>query len=112
MRRALPSPLPRRHGLEPAELRLPESGPWATLLEHLVERLPRADPVRLEAMLAGGEIVDRDGPLGVATPFRPGTSVWFHRDLPVEPEVPFAIDVLHRDDDVLVVDKPHFLATI
>ena len=26
--------------------------------------------------------------------------------------MPFAIDVLHRDDDVLVVDKPHFLATI
>ena len=26
--------------------------------------------------------------------------------------MPFAIEVLHRDDDVLVVDKPHFLATI
>ena len=26
--------------------------------------------------------------------------------------MPFAVDVLHRDDDVLVVDKPHFLATI
>ncbi len=26
--------------------------------------------------------------------------------------MPFTVDVLHRDDDVLVVDKPHFLATI
>ena len=34
-----------------------------------------------------------------------------HRDLPDEVEVPFALRVLHRDDDLLVVDKPHFLAT-
>jgi tRNA pseudouridine32 synthase / 23S rRNA pseudouridine746 synthase len=26
--------------------------------------------------------------------------------------VPFAVDVLHRDDEIVVVDKPHFLATI
>ena len=63
-------------------------------------------------MLDDGEIVDRDGPSGRQTPYRPGTSIWFHRDLPDEAPVPFAIDVLYRDDDLLVVDKPHFLATI
>ena len=26
--------------------------------------------------------------------------------------MPFALDVLHRDDEIVVVDKPHFLATI
>jgi tRNA pseudouridine32 synthase/23S rRNA pseudouridine746 synthase len=52
------------------------------------------------------------GPVGPVDPFRPREFLWFHRDLPDEVPVPFAIDVLHRDDDVLVVDKPHFLATI
>ena len=66
MRRALPSPLPRRHGLEPAELRLPADGEWATVLDYLHDRLPWAPPGRLEAMLDDGEIVDRDGPLGPA----------------------------------------------
>ncbi|HEU0192217.1 MAG TPA: pseudouridine synthase, partial [Mycobacterium sp.] len=31
---------------------------------------------------------------------------------PVEVPVPFDIPVLHRDDDIVVVDKPHFLATM
>jgi tRNA pseudouridine32 synthase/23S rRNA pseudouridine746 synthase len=29
----------------------------------------------------------------------------------VESTVPFSLDVLHRDENLLVVDKPHFLAT-
>jgi tRNA pseudouridine32 synthase/23S rRNA pseudouridine746 synthase len=42
----------------------------------------------------------------------PGGAVWFHRDLPVETEVPFPITVVHRDERLLVLDKPHFLSTI
>lgn len=79
---------------------------------HLVERLPRVSPERIDQMLDGGEIVGTDGPLDLATPFVPGTFLWLHRDLPEEVPVPFDIDVVHRDADVLVVDKPHFLATI
>lgn len=80
--------------------------------DHLVERLPRVAPERVDEMLAQHRIVTLDGPLDVASPFRPGTYLWFHRDLPDETPVPFAIRVVHRDDDLLVVDKPHFLATI
>ncbi|QFU88906.1 RluA family pseudouridine synthase [Amycolatopsis sp. YIM 10] len=112
MRKKLRSPLPQRHGLDPARLRLPDEGPWATLREHLVERLPRVSPARIDELLAEERIVGLDGPLGPDTPFRPGTFIWFHRDLPDEVPVPFDIGVVHRDDDLLVVDKPHFLATI
>ncbi|MEV0075831.1 RluA family pseudouridine synthase [Nocardia neocaledoniensis] len=112
MRRRQQPPLPKRHGLDPARLRLPEDGHWATVREHLVERLPRVDPARIDEMLRAGEIVDLDGPLAPDAPFVPGGAVWFHRDLPVEREVPFEIGIVHRDDDILVVDKPHFLATI
>ncbi|MGW0635348.1 RluA family pseudouridine synthase [Nocardia salmonicida] len=112
MRRRQQPPLPKRHGLDPARLRLPEDGQWATVRDHLVERLPRVDPARIDAMLAAGEIVDLEGPLAPDAPFVPGGAVWFHRDLPVETEVPFDIGIVHRDDDILVIDKPHFLATI
>jgi tRNA pseudouridine32 synthase / 23S rRNA pseudouridine746 synthase len=104
-------PLPPRDGLDPARVRLPDDGPWATLRDHLVERLP-VDPARVDAMLAEGRVVDHDGPLGPGSPFVPGSVVWFHRDLPDEAPVPFGVEVVHRDDDLLVVDKPHFLATI
>ena len=32
-------------------------------------------------------------------------------DLPVEQHIPFDIEILHHDEHLLVVDKPHFLAT-
>ena len=106
------SPLPQRHGLDAVRLRTPDDGPWATMRDHLVARLPRLAAARLDAMLREGRIVGRGGAVGPHDPFRPREFLWFHRDLPVEVPVPFAVDVLHRDDDVLVVDKPHFLATI
>ncbi|GAA2351614.1 RluA family pseudouridine synthase [Saccharopolyspora halophila] len=111
MRRKLRSPLPQRHGLDPVRLRLPTDGHWATVRDFLVDRIPKLAPERIERMLREGRIVSLDGPVAPDAVFRPGTFVWFHRDLPEETPVPFEIDVLHRDEDILVVDKPHFLAT-
>ncbi|MGY2008603.1 RluA family pseudouridine synthase [Nocardia gipuzkoensis] len=112
MRRRQQPPLPKRHGLDPARLRLPEQGYWATIRDHLVERLPRVPATRIDELLHAGGIVDLDGPIAPDAPYVPGGAVWFHRDLPEETVVPFDIPVVHRDDDLLVVDKPHFLATI
>ncbi len=112
MRRKLRPPLPPRHGLDPARLKMPSEGPWATLREHLVERLPRVAPERIEEMLREERIVGLEGPLGVDSPFVPNSFIWFHRDLPDEVPVPFEVSVVHRDEHLLVVDKPHFLATI
>ncbi|GAA3876182.1 RluA family pseudouridine synthase [Saccharothrix violaceirubra] len=111
-RKQRPAALAQRHGLDPARLRLPDEGHWTTLRDHLVDRLPRVEPARIDELLAQGAIHDLHGPLAPDTPFAPGTSVWFHRDLPNEVPVPFDISVVHRDDAILVVDKPHFLATI
>ncbi|MGB3695928.1 MAG: pseudouridine synthase [Gordonia sp. (in: high G+C Gram-positive bacteria)] len=67
----------------------------------------------LRERAAAGEIVDLDGrpvELGAAVP-RP-VSVYLYRDVPQEFPVPFAMPILHVDDDLVVVDKPHFLATM
>ncbi|MEV0293153.1 RluA family pseudouridine synthase [Nocardia sp. NPDC050710] len=112
MRRRQQPPLPKRFGLDPARLRLPEDGAWATIRDHLVERLPRVDPARIDELLRAGAIVDLAGPIPPDAPYVPGGAVWFHRDLPEETDVPFEIGIVHRDDDLLVIDKPHFLATI
>ncbi len=80
--------------------------------DFLVERLPRVAPDRVDAVLAAGGFVAATGPVPPGAPFTPATHVWFHRDLPAEPRVPFEIGIVHRDERLLVVDKPHFLATI
>ncbi|MFG3226180.1 RluA family pseudouridine synthase [Kitasatospora sp. NPDC048194] len=105
------SPLPQRHGVDPVHLRLPLEGGWPTVRDHLVERLPAVGASRIDAALRGGEIFGEDGPIAADEPFRPGAHLWFYRDLPEEVPVPFDLVVLHRDEHLVVVDKPHFLAT-
>jgi len=80
--------------------------------DHLVDRLPRVGPARIDAMLRERLIVGATGPLVPDAPYQPGAYLWFHRDLPVEVPVPFEIGIVHRDEHLVVVDKPHFLATI
>lgn len=93
-------------------LRTPESGPWITIRDHLVERLGPVGSVGVDAMLAERRVVGLDGPIAPDAAYAPGMYLWFHRDLPVETPVPFEIGIVHRDEHLLVVDKPHFLATI
>ncbi|MFJ4591893.1 MULTISPECIES: pseudouridine synthase [unclassified Kitasatospora] len=105
------SPLPQRHGVDPVHLRLPPEGPWPSVRAYLVERLPAVAAARIDAALSGREIVGEHGPVAPDEPFRPGAHLWFYRDLPEEVRVPFELEVLHRDEHLVVVDKPHFLAT-
>ena len=81
--------------------------------EHLVERLGhRVGVAGVEAMLAESLVVVLTGPITRDTAYEPGTYLWFHRELPVEAPVPFPIGIVYRDERIVVVDKPHFLATI
>jgi tRNA pseudouridine32 synthase / 23S rRNA pseudouridine746 synthase len=63
-------------------------------------------------VLAGG-VVCADGTIvDETTELAPGTHVYLYRDLPEEVPVPFEMPILYRDDALVVVDKPHFLATM
>ncbi|QLL08508.1 pseudouridine synthase [Mycobacterium vicinigordonae] len=100
-----PAPLPVRDGLGPARVRLC-GGP---VLAELSERFGAA----ARAKVLAGEVVDTDGAVvGEATVLPAGAHVYLYRDLPDEVPVPFEIPVLYRDNDIVVVDKPHFLATM
>ncbi|MEV0906544.1 RluA family pseudouridine synthase [Streptomyces hokutonensis] len=106
-----PSPLPQQEGVDPVRLRLPTGDEWATVRDHLVARLAAGAGV-IDAMLDTGRIVDVAGrPVPRDMAYVPGMFVWFHRDLPDEERVPFEVDVVYRDEHVVVADKPHFLAT-
>nr|WP_176460760.1 MULTISPECIES: pseudouridine synthase [Rhodococcus] len=112
MRRRQQPPLAKRHGLDPARIRMPEDGTWRTVREFLTATEFRIPPHRIDAMFDADEIVDMAGPLPLDAPYVPGEAVWFHRDLPSETVVPFDISIVYRDDALLVIDKPHFLPTI
>lgn len=110
--RGIVGPLGQRGGVDAVRVRLP-AGEWASLRDHLVERYARAvGAARVDAMLAEGAFVGADGrPAAGDEPYTPGRVLWFHRELPPEEPVPFEVGVVHRDERIVVADKPHFLAT-
>ncbi|MDP9882759.1 tRNA pseudouridine32 synthase/23S rRNA pseudouridine746 synthase [Sinomonas atrocyanea] len=106
------SPLPVRDGVNATRLRLPAEGPWETALDYMLHRWGHIDPEGILARFDGGEIVGMDGsPLHRGTPLEEHTFIWYYRTLPPEERLPVEIAVLHRDEHVLVADKPHFLPT-
>ncbi|MFC9385487.1 pseudouridine synthase [Streptomyces venezuelae] len=109
------SPLPQRDGIDPVRVRLPEDpgGVWGTVRDHLLDRYGAAVGAgRIEEMLLSGRFVGTEGPVDGAEPYAVGRYLWFHRDFPAETPVPFPIGVVHRDERIVVADKPHFLATM
>jgi tRNA pseudouridine32 synthase/23S rRNA pseudouridine746 synthase len=65
------------------------------------------------AKVLAGEVVCADGTIVTATTLMPaGAHVYLYRELRDEVPVPFDVPILYRDDDLVVADKPHFLATM
>ena len=108
----MPSPLPMRDGVGATRLHVPLTGSWPTVSAYMVERFCHLEPERLrerfdrgDIVTADGSAVARDAPLGSVE------FVWYYREPPAETRIPFEIEILHQDDHLVVVDKPHFLPT-
>ncbi|MFD7946127.1 pseudouridine synthase [Streptomyces sp. NPDC059744] len=109
-----PAPLPQRNGIDPVRVRLPEDPgeEWATVRDHLLARFTGAIGAdRVDAMFADGRFVSIQGPVAPDEPYTAGRFLWFHRDFAPEEPVPFPVGVVYRDAQLVIADKPHFLAT-
>ena len=107
---------PTRNGIGPSCVGLP-GGPWPTLIDFLTERFPNVTPQTWLARMARGDVLDDCG-AGI-TPERAGqppypahTRLYYYREVPDEPPIPFEEVVLYQDAHLLVVDKPHFLPVV
>jgi tRNA pseudouridine32 synthase/23S rRNA pseudouridine746 synthase len=101
-----------RDGVSPSCLALPQHRvvPWASLLDHLVERMPGVSRQTWLTRLETGQVLSEDGQaLGPDAPYVNGARVYYWRDLPDESPIPFEAHVLFEDEHLLVADKPHFL---
>lgn len=104
--------MPRRRGVSRIYLsKLPD--PPATILEFLCARFPHVTRAtwldRIDRELvrtAGGRRVTP------TTPYAHGLTVVYERESPDEPHVPFAEAIVHRDERIIVADKPHFLPVV
>ncbi|MCM2330938.1 tRNA pseudouridine32 synthase / 23S rRNA pseudouridine746 synthase [Geopseudomonas sagittaria] len=106
-------PLPSSSAvMRPSTLHLPP-GAWATVLDCLCDHFPAIDRATWLARMQRGKVLDGDGaPLDAAHPYRVGLRIHYFREVAEETPIPFSEEILHLDEHLLVVDKPHFLPVI
>ncbi|MET0264006.1 MAG: pseudouridine synthase [Duganella sp.] len=105
-----PTPLPMRDGVAASYLWLPE-GQWPDLITFLAAYFAEVPEATWRDRMARGHVVDGDGqPLAPHSSYRRGMRIFYYRELE-QPEtpIPFKEAILHIDDHLVVVDKPHFL---
>ncbi|MGX9674017.1 pseudouridine synthase [Mycobacterium sp. HM-7] len=96
---------PGYEGIGPARLRV-HGGPVLTELRSRFGADAAAKVLAGEVLCADGSVVSD------MTELPAGAFIYWYRDLPDEVVVPFDVPVLYRDENIVVVDKPHFLATM
>ncbi len=112
----LKSPLPMRHGITASRVWLPKKkannsdANWRTILEFLIERFPYINESILKERMLRGDIVDQHGiAITKDSPYAEELFLFYYREIPDEPEIPFKEKILFKDDNIIVVDKPHFI---
>ena len=108
----LKSPLPMRFGVSASRVWLPKDtkSEWATVLDFLVERFPFISRDILKERMSRGDIVNEIGkPFDNNTPYQNEVFLFYYREIPDEPEIPFKEKILFKNENFIVVDKPHFI---
>ncbi|OQW89078.1 MAG: pseudouridine synthase [Rhodoferax ferrireducens] len=107
---------PTRNGIGPSCVGLP-GGPWLTLIDFLTQRFPNVTPATWLERMARGAVLDESGTAitperASQSPYPAHTRLFYYREVPHEPPIPFQEVVLYQNEHLLVVDKPHFLPVV
>ena len=102
-------PLPVRDGISPSFAWLPHER-WDSLGAYLAHRFPMVSADSWRSRMQRGEVVDEHGKaVAYDDPFRGGACLFYYRERVGETPIPFEEEILYQDEQLLVVDKPHFL---
>ena len=103
---------PVLNGVGPSCIGLP-GGDWLSTLDFLLERFPKVSRVVWCQRMALGQVVDEYGQgITEISPYVGHKRVYYYREVPHEPPIPFEEVVLFQDEHLVVVDKPHFLPVV
>jgi tRNA pseudouridine32 synthase / 23S rRNA pseudouridine746 synthase len=104
--------LPVKNGVGPSVVGLPKDDQfkWHTITDFLVDRFPAIPRATWLQRMADDDVEDEFGkPVTPDRPYQGHIRVYYYRDLDFEERIPFDEVVLHQDEHLIVVDKPHFL---
>jgi tRNA pseudouridine32 synthase/23S rRNA pseudouridine746 synthase len=79
-----------------------------TIFQYLLARFPQVDAATWRERMSRGAITLSDGTtLNEDSPYRHGVTVFYRKEVPSEPALREEPAVLYRDEEIIVVDKPH-----
>ncbi len=88
----------------------PDFRQCATVLDFLVQKYPRIPAsIWRDRIVAGNVHWEDKTPVTEDSPFQLNQRVFYYREVPDEPVIPFAEQILFQDEQLLVACKPHFL---
>jgi tRNA pseudouridine32 synthase/23S rRNA pseudouridine746 synthase len=87
--------------------------PAGTIAHFLAQQFPAISAHEWSQRMAAGLVVDEHGVAVTPTrAFEAGLRIYYYRALETEPRIPFHEVILFQDEQLVVVDKPHFLPVI
>lgn len=102
--------LPLIDGVSASKVFLPPDTSANTIFDYLCHHFPHIQPQEWQQRFSDGLIYAADGSkLGIEHVYTPNTHIFYYRFLAHEIHVPFEHEILFENEDLLVVDKPHFL---
>ncbi|NIE96269.1 pseudouridylate synthase [Acinetobacter sp. Tr-809] len=101
---------PLMNGVSASKVFLPDDVSIPTIFEYLCQHFPHIQISEWQQRFADELIYAADGTkLILESRYTPNTHIFYYRFLAHEVPVPFQHEILFENDDLLVVDKPHFL---
>ncbi len=102
---------PLINGVSASKVFLPNDLTVNTVFEYLCQHFPHIQPQEWQQRFADQLIYAADGSiLTLESPYTANTHIFYYRFLAHEIHVPFQHEILFENENLLVVDKPHFLS--
>lgn len=99
-------------GIAPSHLQLPPDGP-SSLIDALSARFPAVPAATWLRRFERGRVLGRDRqPLAPDSAAPVGLDVYYYREVDDEPVLAAMETIMHVDEHLIVVDKPHFLPVV
>ena len=98
--------------MKPSKLYLPHDKSYmgGRLIDYLAAHFSHISLANWQRRFDSGLIsLERGEPLKHDSPYLAGQTILYYRQVENEPIIPFEPHILHLDEHLLVVDKPHFL---
>ncbi|MBJ9961053.1 pseudouridylate synthase [Acinetobacter nosocomialis] len=97
-------------GVSASQVYLPPQTTVQTIYQFLCENFPHIKAIEWQQRFQDGLIYAQNGKkLTLDSPYIANTHIFYYRFLANEVHVPFEHQILFENNDLLVVDKPHFL---